>query len=147
MTISCCTDSSLLNRFEQMPDLLHPFLTHLIFQKWARGIRVSLASITLSQKLTGLEQGSSDSVQPFTRLCIISAAPEGEKPANPADGEDSRKIRPNTRSAHLGQSIMKQPADRPQRAHVRHQSQVPEGSSRQTETRNSPTRVSPTNLL
>lgn len=50
--------------------------------------------------------------------------PRGGKTANPADGEDSRTIRPNTCSAHLGRSITKQPAHRPQRAHVRHQSQA-----------------------
>lgn len=71
---------------------------------------VSLASIIQRQTLTGLEQGSSDSVQPFTRLCIISVTPEGKKTANPADGKDLRTIRLNTCSAHLGRSIMKQPA-------------------------------------
>lgn len=65
-----------------------------------------------------LEQGSSDTVQPFTRVFNLCNTRGVRKHC-----KDSRTIRPNTCSVQLDQSITKQPAHRPRRAHLRHQSQ------------------------
>lgn len=124
---SPAADSSLLNIFQQIPDLLHPFLTHLFFKKWLVKRMVSLSQ----SGINNTESKANRTGARFKWQCatIYSSVynlcnPRGGKTANPADCEDSRTIRPNTCSAHLGRSITKQPAHRPQRAHVRHQSQA-----------------------